>query len=218
METNRLELFDVDHTLLHSNVSYAFGKELFYKGLFSKVAFFFLVFCYMLHKAHILPLKTLHELSFYLLFYKKEKKKIEALADAFIEANLSLLIRPSVLQELEAARTKGHALWLQSSSPDFLIQPIAKRLKIKTILATSYATNELGFYEKIEKIVDGVAKRKALIDFLDDKGYSNREVTCYSDSRIDLPVLECAGIQVAVCPDRKLKKIALKNGWKIINK
>jgi phosphoserine phosphatase len=39
----------------------------------------------------------------------------------------------------------------------------------------------------------------------------------YCDSISDLPALEIVGNPVCVNPDRKLKKTAIKRGWKILS-
>jgi phosphoserine phosphatase len=42
-------------------------------------------------------------------------------------------------------------------------------------------------------------------------------LTCYSDSRNDLPLLEAADVAVAVDPDPVLHAEALRRGWPVIS-
>ncbi len=45
-------------------------------------------------------------------------------------------------------------------------------------------------------------------------GIDRQQVTAYSDSHLDLPLLLAAGTPVVVNPDRKLRKIAQLNTWR----
>ena len=44
------------------------------------------------------------------------------------------------------------------------------------------------------------------------------QIHAYSDSIYDLPMLEFADNPVAVCPDQRLRNIALERNWKIIDR
>jgi phosphoserine phosphatase len=48
------------------------------------------------------------------------------------------------------------------------------------------------------------------------RNYSLSEAYYYGDSISDLSALEVVGHPVCVQPDRKLSRIAHKNGWRII--
>ena len=50
---------------------------------------------------------------------------------------------------------------------------------------------------------------------LEELGGSLEAATFYSDSITDLPLLERVGTPVAVCPDRRLSRVATRRGWRI---
>jgi phosphoserine phosphatase len=47
--------------------------------------------------------------------------------------------------------------------------------------------------------------------------WEDAEITFYSDSRTDLPLLEKAAHPVAVNPDPALREIARQRGWRILD-
>ena len=58
-----------------------------------------------------------------------------------------------------------------------------------------------------------------LVDqWMHDNGYEGfKDVTFYSDSINDLPLLEAVDFPKAVNPDAMLEKISLERGWEIID-
>jgi HAD superfamily hydrolase (TIGR01490 family) len=213
---SKLTIFDVDNTLAHCNISFAFGKYLYKKRFFSLFTMILLVCAFFLHIIKILPLKALHYISFYLLFYKASKSQVENFAQEFVAQEYDLLIRKELENELYRLKNAGAAIWLQSSSPDFVIRPLAKKLGVNDYFATTYSVDENGKFSKMHEIVDGTVKRDYLLGYLDENRVSSKDVTCYTDSIQDLPVLELVGRPIAVFPESKLKKIAQKNSWSII--
>jgi HAD superfamily hydrolase (TIGR01490 family) len=213
---NKLAIFDVDKTLAHCNVSFAFGKYLYKKKFFSFFKMLALVFSYALHLIKLMPLKALHHISFYFLFYKASKAEVERLAQEFIDLEANNLIRKELELKLFQLKAENQIVWLQSSSPDFIIQPLAKKLSADEFFATKYESDKSGRFTKILKIVDGHEKLNILEKYLSDSGISAENVTFYSDSMLDLPLLSRVGTPIAVFPEHRLKEIAIKNSWSII--
>src|SRR5437899_2545245 len=100
-------LFDLDHTLVRCNLSYEFGRFLFQQGYFSKWSVCLLVMTYSLQWAGLLSAKSIHRVSFFLLFRKKKGSQVARLVRQFIEVRLVPLLRPSILVELERAKEEG---------------------------------------------------------------------------------------------------------------
>jgi len=98
-----------------------------------------------------------------------------------------------------------------SSSPDFLVRLVASHLLVAEFLATTYEIGSDGTFTKVGCVIDGAAKLKALA------GVTLSKVIAYSDSILDLPLLEAVGKAIAVCPDKKLRKVAMSCGWEIMD-
>jgi HAD superfamily phosphoserine phosphatase-like hydrolase len=205
------KIFDLDGTLSSSNVSFAFGRFLYRRGFFSSIRALFFIFFFGLYISYLLPLKILHEVSFFLLFFKKKASALEALAREFVEKEGKELLRPEICKEcLRAKEECGEdSVFIVSSSPDFLVIPMAAHLGVRKVFATSYKKDNDGRFCGIEAIVDGNMKRRY---FEKDK----KALSVYSDSIEDLPLLEIAKCPVATFPDWRLKRLAKHRGWRII--
>lgn len=203
-------VFDLDKTLITGNISYLFGAFLRGRGYLSFFAMAKLVFVYALHSVFFISTEQLHRYSFQFFFQGKKAARIEALADEFIALELPGLFRESVLKRLEGAR--GGDVFIFSSSPDFLVKRVADYLLVAKFLATTYEIGEDGTFTKVGCVVDGAAKLQAL------SGISLDSVTAFSDSILDLPLLEKVGHPVAVFPDKKLQKVAKQKGWECLNR
>jgi HAD superfamily phosphoserine phosphatase-like hydrolase len=203
-------VFDLDKTLSRANISVAFGRALYRKGYFSALSTLLFAFCYALNLFYLLPLHALHKISFWLLFYHKRQNELIPYVEEFLKTDLTPLLRKEMIEELEAKKRCG-VVWIVSSSPDFLVRRVAERLQVTNVIATTYALDSMGRFSHCQEIIDGHHKLVAIT-----KIASPEEMTFYSDSAEDLPLLERVTHPIAVFPDRRLKKIAQKNGWKII--
>ena len=212
----KVSVFDLDKTLACCNVSFAFGRFLYRQGYIPFFCMGILVLAYGLHKAGLFSIEKLHTISFRLFFYKKESRLVQSELRTFLDENEKHLFRPCMLEELARASLRGDQLWIQSSSPEFIVGPIAKSLGVSHSIGTQYSIDHDGKFCGIVQIINGSVKRTHLLKFLQDEGLLLQNVTAYSDSILDLPLLETVGNPVAVCPDRALRKIALIRKWPVI--
>ncbi len=173
--------------------------------------------CYSLHKFNILSLQNLHKLIFNSLFLGKMSSALAAHASRFVDEQFStkLLYEPAI-QILENARKEGHFIAVLSSSPDFLVKLFAGRFKADAWLATSYYQDQHGCFDSISGVIDGEAKQLYAKQLSQKLGIPESEFNAYSDSYIDLPLLEAVGGPVGVNPDYKLRTVCKKKEWKII--
>ncbi|MBS0654949.1 MAG: HAD-IB family hydrolase [Verrucomicrobia bacterium] len=208
-------VFDLDKTLARYNVSFAFGNFLYRRRIISLSCMATLVMLYVCNKMGLCSIKKLHGASFRLFVYKKESVLIQSEVDAFLSASNGSLFRHTMLEELRKAKARGDLVLIQSSSPLCIVKPIATLLGVEHAIGTQYGIDQDGKFCSIDQIIDGEAKRVHLVQFLEERGLLSKNVTAYSDSIVDLPLLESVGTPVAVCPDSSLKKIARKRKWRI---
>lgn len=145
------------------------------------------------------------------------KKKMEAMALKIFNNKIQKRLNPEMVRIIHSVQKNKEEIVLATSSFRVLIEPIADYLKADYLIST-----ELEYLEEMTtgRLVGvpafGMGKKKKIEQLLDQKGLTHRECSFYSDSHRDLPLLEAAGLPIAVNPNRKLKKTALKRGWKII--
>ncbi len=208
----RLVVFDLDGTLAYGNVSYAFSKFLYKINLISLTKMLTLVGISLLNKYGLCSIKFVHQYAFRTLLEGKSEAIINAQITLFLQQSLPTLFRPHLLESLQNAKNENAHIWLLSSSPLCIVQPIAEHLAIKTVVGTTYHSKK-GVYVSLDSIVTGQTKRRFLDEYL--KTNAVDQTIAYSDSINDLPLLEGVDTVIVVCPDSKLEKIAHKKNWTI---
>jgi len=120
------------------------------------------------------------------------------------------------ISTLRRCQEKGHYVLLLSSSPEFLVGPIAKELEVDEYKASGYDLDKKGELTSISTNVDGSFKLQYTLEVAKQRGVSLKEIAAFTDSFWDLPLMEKVGYPFAVNPDKKLKKIACEKGWESI--
>jgi HAD superfamily hydrolase (TIGR01490 family) len=211
-----LVVFDLDHTLLKVNSSFSFGLYLYRQKFFP---FWKLLLClgdYARHKWGMMSVQTLHAKSFAHLFKERDLSVISPHVDRFLTKNLQSMLYLPVVQRLKEAQNRGDVVLILSSSPDFLVSEIARRLNVKQWKATTYLTNSEGRLIEVSHVMEGENKASYVKELANQMQLSFSDITVYSDSHLDLPVLKIAGKAIGVLPDNHLKRICLQEGWEIL--
>jgi phosphoserine phosphatase len=214
----QLHAFDLDHTLLQVNSSYQFGSYLYQKNKLRFIDLFFCLIYYAKHKGLNSSLQATHEKVFKRAFQNHSLTDIKQCVDDFLAQHLTKFLYLPVYLRLQKAQAKNEPIILLSSSPDFLVEAIAKRLQITEYRATQYKVNAKQKFTSIEQVVDGEQKAFYLKTWIQKQAQATpyHKLTAYSDSYLDLPVLYMAESVVTVKPDRRLKHLAIQNGWEML--
>lgn len=212
----KLSIFDLDRTLLKTNLSFKFYLYLYKKRVFNKRSIFHQLYFLIRFKFFNISLRSLHKLIFNKSLKNKSFSELAFHVDIFLDKYLDRLFYLPAIKKLQAAIKNNHYIALFSSSPSFLVEPIAKILRIKDYKATIYEVNSENKFEKINQIVDGKKKAKYAQVLMDQLKIKKDSVYVYSDSIEDIDLFEMSGNKVAVKPCKKLLKIAKKNNWEII--
>jgi HAD superfamily phosphoserine phosphatase-like hydrolase len=202
---------DVDGTLTRSNLSFLFGNFLYRQKKISLMQALRATLLYLLHRVGILSVERLHRSIFSFLFKGKMKSVYEEAADQFF-ADAEWAFRHNVIAEILQLRSQGARLVLLSSSPDFLVCRMARRLKITEWYGTQYCCSQEGVFSCIGHIMTG--KEKAKIVQHDTAG--EVRIITFSDSLLDTPLFEISDSVVIVAPSKKLASSARKRGWRVI--
>jgi HAD superfamily hydrolase (TIGR01490 family) len=211
-----ITIFDLDHTLLKRNSSYFFGFYLYHQRFISSIKLIAALADYVRHKYFGLSIHKLHEKSFDRLFKGRSLPLIEQHVKTFLDQQLNQLISPIVLDRLKKAQRSGDTILILSSSPDFLVSAIAERFSIDQWHATRYLTDEKKQFTSIGNILDGEGKIQIVHELIKKHEWHVDKITVFSDSHLDLPILEMAHHSVGVNPDPILRKICLAKGWEIL--
>jgi HAD superfamily hydrolase (TIGR01490 family) len=152
--------------------------------------------------------------SFYLRF---EDAPIERLReDSWELFHRQLLTRsfPEGFARVRAHRAIGHRTLLITGALDFIIEPI--RPLFDDIVCAEMEVRDgrlTGHLTTLPPI--GEARALLLADYAGEHSLSLDESVAYADSASDLAMLEAVGFPVAVNPESRLSAIARRRGWHV---
>ena len=147
--------------------------------------------------------------------------EVLALAEEFAGHVVDRWIWPEMREAIEARRREGCILVLNTASPSFYAEPIARRLDFSHCLSTDVEIPERMPW--IPVFPGANNKREAKIVAMRERGPLSPDTVLpipgswtYTDSSADLPLLTCAEHGVLVDPRPALAAMAQERGWTIL--
>lgn len=143
---------------------------------------------------------------------------LNAWRDEFVEERIKPLITEKSKALVEQHKAAGDELIIITATSYFVTEPITKLFGIEHLIAPMPELKD-GVYTG--KVVGTPSFREGKVtclkQWLKEHPFSLEDAFFYSDSHNDLPLLELVGNPVAVNPDDRLKQIANKNQWPVLN-
>lgn len=216
-----IALFDLDHTLLPIDSDYAWGVFTQDIGWCDPVDFkarndaFFAQY-----QAGTLDV---HE---YVRFAtealcRRGPQEAAAAHQRFMREVIEPALLPAARDLVARHRAAGDRLLIITATNEFVTRPIADALGIAELIAVRLARGADGWYNGG---IDGVpsmreGKVHRFEQWLSAQGltWDDVDTTFYSDSFNDLPLLEKVHHPVATNPDARLRQVASKRGWRILD-
>lgn len=146
------------------------------------------------------------------LFRGMSRQAFEQMAAWVVAEGMWPNRREEVLLEIDQARIRGAQVVLVSSGYQPIVEAFAKRMDAIPIgTPLTFKDDRLcGIEDPVNAYEYKVARILAKI------GSENIQVA-YGDTISDLPMMELSRSPVAVCPDSKLRKVAIARDWRIID-
>lgn len=214
----KLALFDLDNTLLAGDSDHAWGEWLCKWGILNKASYkakndeFYQQ--YLEGKLDIVDY-----LNFSLaILGQTSVKQLNEWHQQFMKDTIEPMILKKGESLLEEHRKEGHRLIIITSTNDFIVGPIAKRLGVKDLIATECEMKDGRYTGKIlgtPAFQEGKVTR--LNSWLKQHNLNLEGSYFYSDSINDLPLLSVVDNPIAVDPDETLKQQANQQNWPIIS-
>ncbi len=206
---------DLDGTLISLSSELVFVRGLFRRKILSFSALWGFFRHYMRH-----PLRTVKEGKGWNRGYLKGLSPETVAEQAAIDlAALLDSVRPEVLEVLRHHAERGAEVCILSASLSPVVEAVTKALgfhcfrgSIPEISNGRLTGNLLGHRPW------GRAKVPAAEALLDQFGKSWKDAMALGDSWSDRHVMEACRYGTAVAPGGRLRKLALKNNWRIIEK
>ena len=217
----KLALFDLDHTLLPLDSDYAWGQFTTRIGWTDPDEFtrrndeFF---------AHY-PAGTLDVHDYVRFAIDAVRRQGPQAAAQAHERFMAEVIRPAILPPalalLAQHRDAGDEVVIVTATNEFVTRPIAQALGVTELIAVELERGADGWFtgeiRGTPSFRDGKVTR--VQQWLTERGHGwdDVDMTFYSDSTNDLPLLERAHIPVATNPGAGLRTIAQQRGWRILD-
>lgn len=221
----RVTLFDLDHTLLPIDSDHEWGVFTSTIGWTDPIEFarrndaF-----YAQYKAGTLDI---HD---YVRFATEAIRRHGAQASAaaherFMQQVVRPAIQPQALELVRSHQARGDRVAIITATNAFVTRPIAAAFGIADLIAVELVVdNAPGGSGWITGEIAGVpsAREGKVVRFeqwLRHHALQRDQIdlSFYSDSTNDLPLLECADAPVATNPDARLRAIASARGWRILD-
>lgn len=217
----RLTLFDLDGTLLPIDSDHAFGEFMVRIGWADEQEHRRLNDRFFQdYQAGSLDMDAYIDFATAAWRHRNEGE-IREMSERFMREVVAPALRPQAHALVDQHRIRGDELAIITATNDFITAPIARAFSVPTLLATELQRDERGRATgrirgtpalregKIERLLQWLrADGRSLDDF--------EEVTFYSDSTNDLPLLERVSVPVATNPGEPLQRIATQRGWRIL--
>tara|TARA_B100001057_G_scaffold275601_1_gene275867 strand:+ start:1242 stop:1913 length:672 start_codon:yes stop_codon:yes gene_type:complete len=215
----KLAIFDLDHTILKCNSDHSWLDYLMNKQFIKKEEYFDQNAEFQRRfKQGDVNYKDYYEFTIQYLKGKSDDYISNIRSDFMVE-----VIEPSIniyaLRLIHKHYEKGEELLLASGTTSIIADSIAKRLEFKNVVCTKCEQKNNTFTGRIENPPSlGEGKLKNVQTWMKKNGFSDfKDTTFYSDSILDMPLLEKVEKPVAVNPDNDLYRVSQNLGWEIID-
>ncbi|WP_396432984.1 HAD family hydrolase [Limnohabitans sp.] len=216
----KLALFDLDHTLLPLDSDHTWGVFTTELGWNDPAEFTQRNDAFYAHyQAGTLDIHA------YVRFATRAARERGATAAAQAHARyMKEVIRPRITPEalalVRAHQHAGDTVIIVTATNEFVTRPIAQAFGVKELIAVDLARDASGWItgeiQGTPSFREGKVTRVAEWLAQQGLGWGEVDITFYSDSMNDLPLLEKAHHPVATNPDARLRQLATERGWRIL--
>ena len=215
-----LVLFDLDHTLLPIDSDYAWGEFTNRLGWTDPIEF--KAKNDQFYADYLAGNLDIHE---YVRF-ATEAVKLKG-ADAAAKAHEQFMhevilpqVKAQALDLVKQHQAAGDHVMMVTATNEFVTRPIALAFGIQELISVELARDSQGWItgeiSGTPSFKEGKVHRISEWLSAHQKTWQDVQITFYSDSINDLPLLERAQIPVAVNPDARLRQLATDRGWRIL--
>jgi len=212
----KVAFVDIDHCLVSVNTSLEFTKHLLKNGYHSPWRFIPLTVLYFLFQFKLFPQAWLIQL--YVLSLKGSNlESLRKIACDFTRERIAPTLILSVIEEIKELQRQGFRIVLATGSFELTATPLGQLIGADDVLATGLSEKKGLLTGGLRGVLlYGADKWRAVREFATANRVDLAQSSAYSDHSSDLPLLEAVGSPVAVNPDRKLRRLAKKRGWRLI--
>lgn len=220
MEYTKAAFYDVDGTLVSTNVVHAYAYYAMNRGSLLGIAGRTLGMAASLPLFGVLDVmnrKVFNEF-FYRYYAGLTEDRLVTLAEDLFEDVLKDAIFPKARDLIDEARRDGCKIVLVTGALDFTMRPLANYLGADELIANKMQyVGGVATGKVIPPIIEGAYKANAIRDYCVKHKLRLDKCYAYSDSGSDYPMLAVVGRPTAVNPDVRLRSLARAYNWPILD-
>jgi HAD superfamily hydrolase (TIGR01490 family) len=210
--------FDLDRTLIEPNSALLYARAEYRAGRIGARHMLESIVWTGLYHLALIPMERAYTRA--LRHYRGHRSEdLLERTRAWFEAEIAHLLLPGAREALEWHRGRGEPTVLLTSSSCYLAQLVTEAWGLDAWLANSFSTDESGcLIGQVEPpLCYGAGKVVWAERWAEKHGIDLDASTFYTDSLSDLPMLERVGQRRVVNPDPRLRRLALRRGWPILD-
>jgi HAD superfamily hydrolase (TIGR01490 family) len=217
----KLALFDLDHTLLPIDSDYSWGVFTTDIGWTDPAVFrqrndeFFAHY-----QAGTLDIHDYVRFATEAVRLKGPEQAAQA-HRRFMQDVVLPVVRPQALALVRAHQQAGDGVAIVTATNEFVTRPIAAAFGVEELIAVELERDANGWItgeiRGIPSFREGKVARVQAWLAARGLGWDDVDMTFYSDSTNDLPLLEKAQVPVATNPGPALRQMAQARGWRILD-
>jgi HAD superfamily hydrolase (TIGR01490 family) len=216
--------FDFDKTLVEAETSKLIVRYLWDHPKImreKRVDLFYLFKLFIINEIYMLNLYSDVKMSLLMIeFFKgRDRETFEKAAPDLYGNYIKPKLSPTLLAVLEEHRKLKHALVLISGGIRYPLEPAMKDLGFHHLRCTELEVGTDGLLTGRpvdNKVCIRDEKRTVINKFAYEQGIDLSASYAYGNHESDIPMLDLVGHPIAVTPTGRLRKIARKRGWPII--
>jgi putative phosphoserine phosphatase / 1-acylglycerol-3-phosphate O-acyltransferase len=208
---------DLDQTLADSISGKSLVKEAYRRGLISNSNLIKAIINSLLFKLKLRdPIRIIDSMISWVKGIS-ESTLAEMCTVVFREVILPAVYNDARL-EIRDHQAKNAKIVILSSALDGVCNLMAQELKLDDVLCSILEVkNGILTGQPVGHICFGAEKAVRLMEYCRDNSFAPSEAWYYGDSVSDIPPLSAVGHPVCINPDKKLKRAAIRNNWKILS-
>lgn len=212
--------FDVDGTLISTNVVHAYGYYAMNEGSYAGIARRTLQTMANLPVFGVLNLidRKIFNEYFYRQYEGLTEDRLLTLNEDLFNDVIKPAIFPRAQDLIDQARRAGCKVVLVSGALDFTMTPLSRHLGADDLIA-----NRMQFVggkatgKVIPPIIEGANKADVIREYCEKHDISLMKSFAYSDSASDYAMLTAVGRPTAVNPDLRLRALARSYNWPVLD-
>jgi len=145
------------------------------------------------------------------------RDRLIGLADDLFEVTIKPSIFPQAKALIDCTRDLGYRNVLVTGTLDFTIRPIALHFGFDEIICNRLEfKNHIATGRVLTPLLAENEKARSIREYAAQEGIDLAQSCAFSDSSADVPMLSSVGHPVATNPTHRLRRIAMRNNWPIL--